>query len=835
MKGSPPLDAEQYPALQALAALQDALSRQSCAILSAPPGSGKTTVVPLKLLDQPWLQDKTILLLEPRRIAARAAAARMSALVNERIGGVVGYQIRHERRISARTRIEVVTEGLLTRRLQSDPEMANVGLIIFDEFHERSLDADLALALTWEVRSHLRPDLRVLVMSATLETQRLAEMLENPPIVSASGRVYPVRQTYISGAPDQSLADKVGAGVRRALAENEGDVLAFLPGEAEIRASQRALQSGSDQVRIRPLYGALPASEQDLALRPDAQGHRKVILATNIAQTSLTVAGVRSVVDGGYVRMARFDLGAGANRLETLRISRATADQRAGRAGRLGPGKAYRLWSRDQHASLPAQDAPEILRADLARFALELALWGTQVPSDLKLLDVPPAANWNQACSQLRAIGALDAAARITDYGRRLARIPASPRIAHLLLQAAARDAIEDAAWIAATLASNTRLPSATDLAQVVASLRGQHKNGSPMYRTVEQFSRLARSGQRNSGARAEPAGLGELLAYAFPERLAQRRQGLRDAGGGRGEVAYLCADGGEARLAEHDPLAKSQYLAIAHWTPGAQRRIRLAAPIAETKVRAAFARDIQLEELVAWDARRQLVVAQAQEKLGAIVLSGRPLDASAEAVGDAMLQGIREMGVESLPWTEAARQLQARVQCARDWDVLSGLPDFSDAGLMSRLEDWLRPYLDGISRREQLSQLKLHQVLGDGLTFEQRQQLDRALPTHWQAPSGLMRALRYQLAAVPSLEIKLQEMFGCMQTPAVGDGRVAVQLKLLSPAGRPMAVTQDLAGFWQGAYREVRKQMRGRYPRHPWPEDPAQAVATHRAKPRKR
>lgn len=826
-----------YPVAEALPALRAALANEGRAVLAAPPGSGKTTTVPLALLDAPWLAGRRIVMLEPRRVAARASAARMAQLLGESVGRTVGYQVRFERRIGADTRIEVITEGLLTRRLQADPELPGVGLVIFDEFHERSLDADLALALTLDARENLNSALRVLVMSATLDTVRVAALLGDAPVIEAGGRMFPVSVQFLPPRSDARVEDAVSQAVQRALADQPGDVLAFLPGAREIRAAQRQLDARAPGVALRPLYGELSSAEQDLALAPDAQGRRKVILATNIAQTSLTVEGVRSVVDGGYVRVARFDPGAGANRLDTVRVSRAAAEQRAGRAGRLAPGVAYRCWSPDQHGQLAAHDVPEILATDLTRLALELAAWGVRDPASLALLDAPPRAHWNYARDLLRDLGALDADGRITAHGRALARLPAAPRYAHLLLRAQQREQATLGAWCAAALEERDA-DGGADLCVRVARLRSGA--GDPAQRrrvdeAVRQFLRvLGESAANPVDTPGQDALLGALVAEAFPERLARRREGLREgARPGLREVAFQCVDGGEARVAEHDPLARAEWLAIAHWEPGAQRRVRLAAPLNEAQARAVVEARVQRVREVRWDAQQEAVIAEEQQRVCAIVLGARRIPDAGEDGRAALLAGIRSLGLGALPWTEAARQWQARVECLRQWQPEAGWPDVRDATLLDTLDDWLLPHLDGVTRRAHWATLDLASILDAQLDHATRQRLARLAPTHLTVPSGQRRALHYEPGKPPVLEVKLQEMFGCARSPAVCDGRVPVLLHLLSPAQRPVAVTQDLDGFWDRGYIEVRKDLRGRYPRHPWPEDPRAAQATHRAKPR--
>ncbi len=829
----------ELPVVDALPRLREALAA-GCAVLAAPPGSGKTTLVPLALLDEAWLSGKRIVMLEPRRVAARAAAARMASLLGEAVGETVGYQIRFERKVSARTRIEVVTEGLLARRLQADPELPGVGLVIFDEFHERSLDADLALALTLDARATLIPDLRVLVMSATLDTARVASLLGDAPIVESGGRMFPVELRYAPPRADLPHAAAVAQGVVTALQETEGDVLAFLPGAREIRATQSALaQRLTDRVGLYPLYGELSSREQDAALQPDPLGRRKVILATNIAQTSLTVEGVTTVVDGGLLRAAHFDLGAGANRLDTERVSRASAEQRAGRAGRLGPGVCYRLWSRDQQGALLAHDTPEILSVDLTRFALELAAWGVRDAGALALMDPPPDGAWRYAVELLRGLGALDDAGRITVHGRALARLPATPRRAHMLMTAQAQHLGVLAAWVSAIL--DERDSGEADLGECVERYLKRRADPAAQRRVAD----AARQMLRVIGDNAPADDLAEqlthshevvarIVAWGYPERIARRRsgqQGLRD-------VAYQCADGGEATLPANDPLAAQEWLAIAHWSVDsgrrASRRIRLAAALDVAALKEDPASPLRQETSVRWDNQSASVTAERQLRLGAIVVERAPLARlQSDAMARAMLEGVRHLGLDALPWTEAARQFQLRVMSVRGWRGAGNWPDLSDAALFETLDGWLLPHLDGITRREQLARLDMTAILSAQLDYAAQQQLNRLAPTQLEVPTGSRIRLEYRPPEAPILAVKLQEMFGCAQTPTVDDGRVPVVLHLLSPAQRPIAVIQDLAGFWARGYVDVRKDLRGRYPRHPWPDDPLAAAPTRRAKPR--
>lgn len=805
------------PVAETLPALGAALANEGRAVLTAPPGSGKTTLVPLALLDAPWLQHQRILVLEPRRVAARAAAARMAYLLGERVGETVGYHIRFDRRVSAATRIEVLTEGLLTRRLQADPELPGVGLVIFDEFHERSLEADLALALTLDARAALNPALRVLVMSATLDAARVAALLDQAPVIESGGRLFPVSVHY--QASTEPLPEAMAKGVRRALMDSEGDVLGFLPGAREIREVQQRLDGRG--LAVFPLYGDLSAEAQDAALRPLSDGRRKVILATNIAQTSLTVEGVSAVVDSGWARVARFDLGSGADRLETERISKASADQRAGRAGRLGPGWALRLWSAEQHGLLRPHDLPEIAHVDLGRFALELAAWGLR-PEDAALIDPPPAAAWEVAIQGLRAMAAVDGQGRVTPYGRALLAVPAAPRRAHLLRQAEQAGLADQALWLLAALEERS---GGLDLAETLEAWLSGRGDPAVLRRLRDSARQLGQRLQLRPSEQVREQDLARLLAWGYPERIAQRRPG----GGG----LFLCADGRELRVPESAPLAQQDWLAVAHWDPGPPRRLRAAVAYTEADLRRDHAAALTTQLRGGWDPQTEAVMGFEETRLGDLVLTRKPKPPAPEARVAGVIEGLRRLGIDALPWTEVARQWQARVGCLREWQPEAGWPELSDPVLMQGLEQWLAPWLEGISRRSQFDRIPLMEALRGLLTPEAQQAVERLAPTHLVVPSGQRHALHYATGQAPALEVKLQEMFGATRTPTVCGGRVAVVLRLLSPARRPVAVTQDLEGFWARGYFDVRKDLRGRYPRHPWPENPMEAPPTSRAKPR--
>lgn len=808
------------PVCEVLPALRQALASAGRAVLTAPPGSGKTTIVPLALRDADWLAGQSILVLEPRRVAARAAAARMAALCGERVGETVGYHIRFDRKVGPGTRIEVLTEGLLTRRLQADPDLPGVGLVIFDEFHERSLEAELALALTLDARAALNPALRVLVMSATLDAARVAALLDDAPVVSSDGRMFPVDIHYRpSAAP---LAEAVTSGVLEALRDADGDVLAFLPGAREIADVGARLAGRESGLAVFPLYGALSAEAQDAALRPLNDGRRKVILATNLAQTSLTVEGVTQVVDSGLVRVARFDLGSGADRLQTERISRAAADQRAGRAGRLGPGRALRLWSAERQGLLAPHDTPDIQSVDLTRFALELAAWGLDVGA-AALLDPPPAAAWDYAGEVLTALGARGDDGRITAYGRSLLSVPAGPRQAHLLRQAEAAGLASQAVWLIAALDERA---AGLDLAEAVSTWVAGRGEPAARRRVHETAGQLARRIKVPLAGAVDARDLARLVAWAYPERVALRRA--------RGGGIYQCADGRELRLPPDDPLATAPLIAAAHWDPGPPRRLRAGIPLMEADLIADHADRIETRVVGAWDEREAAVVGELQTRFGALVLSRKPRPADDAIRVAGVLHGIRRLGLAVLPWDERARQWQQRVECLRAWQPDGGWPAVDDETLLAMLEQWLSPYLDGISRRDHFARIPLGQALEGLLDYPRQQALQRLAPTHIEVPTGNRHALRYAVGVAPVLEVKLQEMFGCTASPRVCDGRIPIQLHLLSPARRPVAVTADIGGFWQGGYAEVRKDLRGRYPRHPWPEDPMTAPPTARAKPRR-
>lgn len=820
------------PVDAALPELRAALADSLSAVLHAPPGAGKSTVVPLALLEAGWAAGARILVLEPRRLAARAVAQRMARTLGEDAGQTVGYRMRLDTRVSRATRIEVVTEGVLTRMLQHDPALEGVGCVIFDEFHERSLQADLGLALTLDARATVAPHLRVLAMSATLDGAAVARLLGDAPVVTATGRVYPVDIRYVGtgaptlpGAREASPERVVARLAQRALREAEGDVLVFLPGAPEIRRVHTMLESDAN-VRVLPLYGDLAPDQQDLALRPAAAGQRRVILATNIAETSLTIEGIRIVVDSGLMRRARFDPATGMSRLETQRISRASAEQRSGRAGRLSAGVCYRAWSEGAHASLAAFTPAEIVEADLGPLALELASWGARDASALRWLDPPPAALLDSARDLLARLGALDAAGLITRHGREMAELPLHPRLAHMLLRSRAMGQTHLGAELAALLADRDLLRGAegardADIRTRLDALRGGSREGAADRGAVQRARRAKEQILRQLGStsRARGEDVGALLALAYPDRIGRRRAGA--------DARYALTNGRGAHFADAQSLAREE-LIVAVDLDDRERdaRIRLAAPLTRASLEDAFADRIVRIDAVEWSSREQAVLARSVERLDALVLEEHPLPRiPADAALAAMLTGVRELGLQALPWTREARELQARIELLRRSERERGsLPASDDASLLAHVDTWLAPWLDGVTRRGHLARVPLHEALLARLDHAQQRRLAELAPTHLAVPSGSRIRIDYLDESAPIVAVRLQEVFGLQSTPRIAGGAIPVTFKLLSPAQRPVQVTRDLASFWRGAYADVRKDLRGRYPGHHWPENPLEA-----------
>lgn len=815
--------------------LTQTLADHTTALLQAPPGAGKTTRVPLALLDAPWRQGRTLLMLEPRRLAARSAARYMAKQLGEAPGQTVGYRTRLDSKVSGATQIEVVTEGILTRLIQDDPMLERYAAVLFDEFHERSLQADLGLALVRETQQALRDDLRVLVMSATLDTAPIARLLDYAPVLTSEGRAYPVDVIYRPAGRNSRLPDQVAAVVHEALADQDGSLLVFLPGAGEIRRVAQALAGQLPAgVHLAPLYGNLRAEEQDRAIAPAPAGERKVVLATAIAETSLTIDGVRVVIDAGLQRRAVFDPNSGMTRLMTGRVSKASAEQRKGRAGRIEPGVCYRLWSETEQFGLAEYTPPEIREADLAPLVLELAQWGARTPDAVAWIDPPPTAHWRQAVTLLQWLDLLDADGAITDHGKAARALGLHPRLAHMVLRA--RDLgpglAELAAELAALLEERDLLgPGAgADLHERVRVLRGEsgHRGVDPQrLKQVRQAARRLVSGAGASTATAPAApAVGRLLAQAYPDRVGRRRPG--DA------PRYQLSNGKGAVLRDDDPLGREHWLVAAELDGHAREAtVYLAAPVDLADLERDMAGHIETRDEATWDDRRGTVVARRVRRLGALVLAEQPLATVDPAlVQQGLMDAVRRRGLGALNWTAAARQWQARVQLLARL-IPDEWPDVSDEALMARLDDWLAPFTAGLTRWSALAELDLWPALNSLLPYPRQQQLDELAPKALTIPTGQSVTLDYRADNGPVLAAKLQALFGWTDTPRVAGGRVPVVIHLLSPAQRPLAVTADLASFWVNAYPEVRKDMRGRYPKHPWPEDPLTAEPRQGVKPR--
>lgn len=828
--------------------LQESLRIGRNAVLTAQPGAGKTTRVPLALLDQPWLSGKKIVMLEPRRLAARSAAQFMAKALGEQVGQTVGYRVRLDTRIGPNTRIEVVTEGVLTRMLQEDPALEPVGAVIFDEFHERHLHGDLGLALCLQSQSLLREDLRLIVMSATLDEAPIAELLGGAPIIRSEGRVFPVETHYAAARANGPIEPQMARTIIESLRAHDGDVLAFLPGVAEIRRTARWLKDSSlpSSVRIEELHGSLPLEKQDAAIAPCARGERKVVLATSIAESSLTVEGIKIVVDSGLMRVPKFSPKTGMSRLETVPVSAASADQRRGRAGRLASGVCFRLWTAQEHPYLPEQSKPELLEADLASLVLELAIWGIQDPLELEWLTPPPEAAYGQAASLLRQLNAIDDDGKPTPSGVRMAQFGLHPRLGAMILQAAGFGAARVACEAAALLNERDLLPQERNVdiqlrLELLGDLAGfgrgtqrqagfEHPSTGAAHRIMaqaEQWERLAmpQDKSRKQALTPDSIPIGVLLALAYPDRIAQRR----------GDGRYLLAGGRGAVLPEQQPLSLSPYLAVCELDgAGTESRIRIAAELRLSDIEQFLPAHLTSEEAVEWDASAQAVRARNRTRLGAIIVKETILQHPDEdAVANVMLAAIRQTGFSMLPMSKQALQLKARMKlmslAGDDW------PDASDEALLDTLEEWLKPHLHGMKSRADLQKLPMLQLLESSLTWKQKQELDEQVPTHIAVPSGSRIPVDYSDPESPVLAVRLQELFGMKDTPRLARGRLPVTLHLLSPSQRPVQVTRDLGSFWENAYFEVKKDLKGRYPKHYWPDDPYAAVPTNRAKPRPR
>lgn len=821
---------ESYPVLDALDKLRQVLFTQRLALLQAPPGAGKSTILPLQLLHEGWLAGRKIVLLEPRRLAAKSVAGRMAQLLGEEPGETVGYRIRFETLTSKHTRIEVVTEGLLTRMIQHDNALEDVGLVIFDEFHERSLHADLALSLCGQIKNLLRDDLRILIMSATLDAEKIATALGRPPVITSLGKQFEVDLRYVSRTDaDEPMVNAVTRQIRNALRDQSGDVLVFLPGAGEIKRVA-ALLEGDESISIHPLYGDLPFRKQQDAILPHPAGMRKVVLATSIAETSLTIQNITTVIDCGYSRVPRFDPRSGFTRLETVRVTRDVADQRAGRAGRLRPGVCYRLWTEGTQRNLLPSRQSEILEADLSSWLLELASWGVTDVHDLIWIDTPPAGHVEQAKALLRELDALDSSHRITAKGKAMVKLPAHPRIAHMLLSAASPVDQSIAADLAALLDERDPLSRehGVDVRLRLEELRRWRATGKSAI-NWERIERAASAWRRMLHLNSDSTPIdgytvGRLLMEAYPDRIARQME--------KHSMRYKLVNGRVARLLENDPLVREEWLAIAQLDSGASEgKIFLAAPLNEQDL----IEKSNEKDVVEWSAERGMIHAVAEKRIGSIVMGSRPLTKISEAERIPVLcAAVRQEGLKLLNWGEAQEAWQARVLSLRHW-VGSDWPDVTSENLIETCEQWLAPFLSEVSKRSDFQRLNLPSILTSVLSWEQSRLLDRLAPARLEVPSGSMIMLNYfNDGRAPVMEVRLQEIFGLLETPTVNEGKTRILLHLLSPGFKPVQVTQDLRSFWQNTYHEVRKELRMRYPKHSWPEDPWTAKAIRGAVKRK-
>lgn len=812
-----------------------AMTDVNCTVLQASPGAGKTTRVPMALLAAPWMIGKRIIMLEPRRLAARAAASWIAQALGEQVGQTVGYRVRMDTKVGPLTRVEVVTEGILTRMLQHDASLDGVGLVIFDEYHERSLQADLGLALCLDVQRQLRDDLRILVMSATLDGAAVARLLGNAPTLNCEGRMFPVDVRYLDREPVR-LVDSVADAVLRALDAHTGSILVFLPGVGEIKRVETLIHDRlrDTSISIVPLYGDLHRDAQERAIQPCATGLRKVVLATSIAQTSLTIEGVSVVIDSGQVRVPRFDPSSGMTRLETVRVSSATATQRSGRAGRLEPGICYRLWTQSTQRALAPADRPEILEADMAPLLLELAQWGVTDANTLAWMDTPPSAAVAQARDLLLRLGAINEKGRITAHGQEIAKLPLHPRLAHMTLEANKQGLGPLACDIAALIGERDILRSekSSDIDTRLRVLRDSGFERSAqcdrgVVQRVRDVAKELRQSLRIANTHNDPALAGVVLGFAYPDRIAQRR----DSSLGR----FRLANGRGAFLPEHDGLATSEYLAVASLDAGERdARIFLAASITSAQLWQYFKSSITPVDRIEWNNETHVVVTRREFRLGELVLRDEALATpDPERVCASLLEGIRRTGLHVLPWNDSVNTVRARIEFLRRTEPEADWPDLRDANLSATLEQWLAPLLAGMSRLTHLSRLDLHAALLAPLSWPQRQTLDKHAPTHVTVPSGSNIAVDYESGDNPILAVRLQELFGLAETPRIAGGRVPLLLHLLSPGRIPVQVTRDLASFWRSTYAEVKKDLKGRYPKHYWPDDPLVAEPTARAKPR--
>lgn len=813
-----------YPVLDVLSDLRLQLQKHQVIILQALPGAGKSTIVPLRLMHEPWLTGKKILMLEPRRLAARSVAMRMASLLKEEIGQQVGYRIRFESRVSKKTIVEVVTEGILTRMLQTDSALTDVGLVIFDEFHERSLQADLALALCLQIQNILRPDLRLLIMSATVDAGALSAQLNNAPVISSSGKSFPVECIYLGDDPNTPLHVRIVKAIQRATKENTGDILCFLPGTGEIKRTLEQLEALKPAAVVLPLYGDLPFAQQQQAILPDENGRRKIVLATSIAETSLTIEGISVVIDSGLSRVPRFDPRSGLTRLETIRVTRDSADQRAGRAGRLGPGVCYRMWSEVVHRHLADQRKPEILEADLAGLVLELKAWGINTPDELKWITPPPAGPVNQATDLLIQLKALKAN-RITDLGKKMVLLPTHPRIAHMLA-CAGKEKLALACDLAALLEERDPLinvPAADAWLRVDALRKWRTGERVAADRSIlERVERIAATWRRMFTAEVSNESVqeyetGSLLALAYPDRIAKQVD--------KHSERYKLVSGRIVKIPSHDPLLHAQWIVAAQLDASlGEGRVFLAAALHPDDL----ADHIQTEEVIRWDSDRGVVEGVVENRVGSLVLSTKPMPKIPDEKRiETICLAIQHEGLRLLKWDDTHRQWQNRVLSLRQWRPSENWPDVSDEQLLGTVHQWLAPFLNQVNNRYDLQQLELHAALTSMLPYPLQASLNRLAPARLEVPSGSLIGIQYFAdGRSPVMEVRLQEVFGLPDTPTVNDGRMNVTMHLLSPGYKPVQVTQDLRSFWNTLYHEVKKELKWRYPKHSWPDDPWTAKA---------
>jgi ATP-dependent helicase HrpB len=805
--------------------LRATLQRNNLVILQAPPGAGKSTILPLQLLSEPWLAGKKMIMLEPRRLAAKSVANRMASLLNEEVGETVGYRIRFESCVSNATRIEVVTEGILTRMIQRDMTLEGVGLILFDEFHERSLQADLALALSYQIQQELRDDLRLGVMSATLESSMLSALLNNAPVITSTGRQFPVSIIYLP-QPDEPLAKNITRSIKQAWKEQQGDILVFLPGAGDIHRAEENLLNEIPSALICPLYGDLPFKKQQEAILPDGTGKRKIVLATSIAETSLTIEGITTVIDSGYARVPRFDVRTGLTRLETVRVTKDAADQRAGRAGRLGPGVCYRLWNEYTHHQLQIARHPEILEADLSSLMLELYAWGIKNIESLKWITLPPKGAVQQATDLLIQLGAIENGV-ITKRGELMLQLPTHPRIAHMLLEAKDDNLLALACDVAAVIEERDPLPRevGVDVTLRVEALR-KHRSNERVFAergVLDRIEKLSLAWRRNFKIKEENTApvdsqIGLLIAAAYPDRIAKQI--------GKASNRFKLTNGKVVGIPQHDFLIREQWLAVAQLDAGqGEGKVFLAAPVNENDLL-----HLAIErEVVRWDAEREMITGATEKSVGNLVLLSRPMQKIPEEKRiDVLIEVIRTNGLRFIGWSEAEKEWQARVMSLRKWRNTEAWPDVSEENLLANLEEWLTPYLKECFKKSDFKKLDLVSILTGLLPWNLQSALEKLAPARIEVPSGSLIAVSYyEDARQPELAVRLQEVFGLLETPTVNEGRIKIVMHLLSPGYKPVQVTQDLKSFWGNAYTEVRKELRSRYPKHSWPEDPwtAQAV----------